>query len=290
MGYAAGLLRTAFLMALVAALAAGTAAAADPGSGRFLSASDEPSPGAPADSGTAALADSSAVQVPPDSSVVRPAPVDTIPAAAPDTSAVPRPPAIPARRFPEQGPQQEPPPDQDLSRPGPAAPPGGEPGSGVPGTTGSRGPASAGEPGEVGEAHRRLPLTAVGAYAGYPSYGGVQFSAPVDGILAFRSGLTGFPHLGILWTPGIEVRFGQEPGTYNHSGGYGFANMRVGRSTTGDKHQYFGLESGLGFRWILWDRRGFRWIAACEAGGSWSPASMWPQTASGRIFWMMARS
>jgi hypothetical protein len=138
--------------------------------------------------------------------------------------------------------------------------------------------------------HRRLPPTAIGLYGGYPSYGGLQIVAPVDGALGFRSGLTGFPNVGILWTPGVEVRFGQESGTYNHSGPYAFSNLRLGRSETGHEHMYVGNETGAGFRFLFWDRRGYRWILAGEVGGAWEPGSLWPEHTAGKLMWMVAGS
>ena len=50
----------------------------------------------------------------------------------------------------------------------------------------------------------------------------------------------------------------------------------------------WGIENGLGYRWIMPDRRGVRWIAAVEMGGRWSNESVWPIKPSVRAFWMIA--
>lgn len=132
-------------------------------------------------------------------------------------------------------------------------------------------------------------MSAIGAYGGYPSTVGVQFAAPTDGPIAFRSGLTGMPGVGVLWTPGVELRFGQDWETYSSDAPYAFTNLYLGKEVrSGDDKEHSGLEAGLGYRWLLPDRRGVRWVAAIELGGRWSNDSALPATPSVRAFWMIA--
>jgi hypothetical protein len=145
------------------------------------------------------------------------------------------------------------------------------------------------EPGLFSEVARLPRITAVGAYGGYPSVAGLQIAVPADGTLAFRSGLTGFPGIGYLFTPGVEIRFGQVPGTYSTNSGYTFANLFLGRENkAGQDKTHKGLEAGLGYRWILPDRRAVRWIGAIEAGAKWTPDSQWPDLPTIRAYWMIA--
>ena len=146
----------------------------------------------------------------------------------------------------------------------------------------------AGPPVRVPYVPPRLPLTGIGLFLGYPSTLGIQIAAPADGALAFRSGLTGFPGVGILWTPGVEVRFSQEPGTYSTDSGYGFANLLMSRTFSGKDKDHVGIEAGLGYRWVLSDRRALRWIGGVEGGGHWDADSIWPDRPSLRILWMVA--
>jgi len=111
--------------------------------------------------------------------------------------------------------------------------------------------------------------------------------APADGRVAFRSGLTGLPNIGILWSPGIEVRLDEIPGTYAVEGTYVFSNLFLGRSYLNGERDYTGLETGVGYRWPMDDRRGKRWIAALEAGGYWRPESSWPFRPSIRFSWLL---
>ncbi len=135
---------------------------------------------------------------------------------------------------------------------------------------------------------RLPPNTATGVSIGYPAYPGLFVVAPADGPLAFRSGLTGFPTIGLLWTPGLEYRFGQEPGTLSQSGVYAFGNAFLGRSyLDGDGHEYSGAEAGLGFRWLINDRRGVRWIAAVESGGYWRGDPVQPRRLCLRFLWAL---
>lgn len=133
-----------------------------------------------------------------------------------------------------------------------------------------------------------LQTSGLGAYAGFPSAIGVFFVAPADGTLAFRSGLTAFPGVGVLWSPGYEIRFGQESGTYAHNSGYLYTNLLLARIYTGEDRDHTGLEAGLGYRWILSDVRELRWIAGAEAGGHWDTDSYRPDRPSLRFYWMMA--
>lgn len=133
------------------------------------------------------------------------------------------------------------------------------------------------------------PVTAFGVYAGISSIAGIQMTIPTDATLAFRTGLTGFPGAGWLWTPGLELRFAHEPGTFSTDGVYGFTNLYIGETTTDDSvDKHWGAETGAGYRWILPDRRGVRWIAAIELGGRWTPKSSAPKTPTIRAFWMIA--
>lgn len=133
-----------------------------------------------------------------------------------------------------------------------------------------------------------LPKTATGIYGGYPTWAGAMIVAPADGVAAFRTGFTALPEIGILWTPGIEFRFGQEPGTYAVDSAYAFGNLYLGRSyREQEDRDYTGLECGLGYRWILDDRRGYRWIAALEGGGYWRPSSAWPMRPCLRFSWLL---
>lgn len=102
-----------------------------------------------------------------------------------------------------------------------------------------------------------------------------------------RFGLTGFPTVGVLFTPGVEYRFGQEPGTIAASGVYAFGNAYLGRSYLGDERDYAGAEVGLGYRWLIDDRRGMRWIGAIEGGGYWrhDPAQL--RRPSLRFLWTL---
>jgi hypothetical protein len=101
-------------------------------------------------------------------------------------------------------------------------------------------------------------------------------------------GITGFPKLGWLWTPGMELRFGQKRGRLSTDGVYHFSNLYIGQSTNGKDEDLWGAESGFGYRWLLPDRRGVRWIAAVELGGRWTTESGFPDTPSLRAFWMIA--
>ena len=135
------------------------------------------------------------------------------------------------------------------------------------------------------------PISAIasfGAYGGYPSAFGFQTAYPTDGTLAVRMGLTGAPKLGWLWTPGYELRFGQRSTGYSSDGVYHFSNLYVGQTTSGTDEDHWGAESGLGYRWLLPDRRGVRWIAGVELGGRWATGSGWPDTPSARAYWMIA--
>ena len=132
-------------------------------------------------------------------------------------------------------------------------------------------------------------VTAFGVYGGYSSTAGLQMTLPTDGTFAFRMGLTGFPGLGWLWTPGVELRFGQEPGVLNTDGVYGFSNLYIGETVHDDPvSKHWGVETGGGYRWILPDRRSVRWIAAIELGGRWTTESSAPKTPTVRAFWMIA--
>lgn len=134
-----------------------------------------------------------------------------------------------------------------------------------------------------------LPVSAFGVYGGFPSAVGFQFVIPTDATLAFRTGFTGLPGIGYLLTPGVELRFNQTPGTYNTDSAYGFSNLYIGETVKdGPNDSHWGLETGIGYRWILPDRRGVRWIAAVEFGGRWTTESTWPTKPSMRAFWMIA--
>ena len=135
---------------------------------------------------------------------------------------------------------------------------------------------------------RLPPNTATGVSIGYPAYPGLFVVAPADGPLAFRSGFTGFPTIGLLWTPGLEYRFGQKSGTLSQDGVYTFGNAFLGRTyLDGDQHGYTGAEAGLGFRWLINDRRGVRWIAALEAGGYWRGDPVRPKRPCLRFLWAL---
>lgn len=134
---------------------------------------------------------------------------------------------------------------------------------------------------------RRLSKVASGVYGGYPSWGGAMIVAPADGPAAFRSGVTGLPNIGILWTPGFELRFDQPSGTFATDGGFFYGNLFLGRSYLNERRGYTAMETGLGYRWILSDRRGLRWIGAIEAGGYWRPESAWPYRPSLRAYWLL---
>ncbi len=101
-------------------------------------------------------------------------------------------------------------------------------------------------------------------------------------------GLTGFPNLGILWTPGIEVRPGQESGTLSTSGPYGFGNLFFGYQKGAETEEKRALESGLGYRWFLSDRRGKRWVLGFEAGGYWRSRHALPVRPTVRLIFMLA--
>ena len=139
-------------------------------------------------------------------------------------------------------------------------------------------------------ADRRLrlpPNTATGISIGYPAYPGLFVVAPADGSLAFRSGLTGFPTIGLLWTPGLEYRFGQERGTLSQNSIYAFGNAFLGRTYLEGEREYTGVEAGFGYRWFIDDRRGVRWIAAVEAGGYWRGDPVKPRRPCLRFIWTL---
>jgi hypothetical protein len=166
----------------------------------------------------------------------------------------------------------------------------GDAGASHPDTSVAIRPDQAGSPAESPAADRALrlpPHTATGVSIGYPAYPGLFIVAPSDGRLAFRSGLTGFPTIGILLTPGLEYRFGQEAGTLSDNGVYAFGNAFLGRSYLNHERDYTGMEAGLGFRWPIDDRRGVRWIAAVEAGGYWRGERGRPRHPCLRFIWML---
>lgn len=135
----------------------------------------------------------------------------------------------------------------------------------------------------------RLSRTAAGAYAGYPSAVGALVTAPVDGPLGFRFGLGAFPGLGVVWSPGFEVRIGQERGAYTRDGYHFFANLLYGRTYIGHDRERTAVEAGIGYRWVVSDRQGLRWIAAAEVGGRWgSRSSGWPDYPGLRVYWLLA--
>jgi hypothetical protein len=146
------------------------------------------------------------------------------------------------------------------------------------------------EPVYPGGAPPHLPgISSFGVYSGFPSTVGFQFAIPTDASVAFRTGFTGLPGIGYLLTPGIELRFGQTAGTYNVDSGYTFSNLYIGETVEdGPNSKHWGLESGIGYRWILPDRRGVRWVAAVEFGGRWTTESAFPTKPSVRAFWMVA--
>ncbi len=157
-------------------------------------------------------------------------------------------------------------------------------------STGVATPSFAGPPLSPTTADRFLrlpPNTATGISVGYPAYPGLFVVAPADGPLAFRSGFTGFPTIGLLWTPGLEYRFGQEPSTLSQNGVYAFGNAFLGRTYLEHDRGYAGAEAGLGFRWFIDDRRGVRWIAALEAGGYWRGDPVRPRHPCLRFLWTL---
>ena len=132
-------------------------------------------------------------------------------------------------------------------------------------------------------------ISSFGVYSGFPSTIGFQFVIPTDATVAFRTGFTGLPNVGYLLTPGVEIRFNQTPGTYNVDSAYTFSNLYIGETVKdGPNTQHWGLESGIGYRWIMPDRRGVRWVGAVEFGGRWATESVWPIKPSVRAFWMIA--
>ncbi len=133
---------------------------------------------------------------------------------------------------------------------------------------------------------REIPSTAFGVYAGFPSVAGLQLVLPVDGRAGFRMGLVGFPGVGILWTPGMEIRLTQPPGSTAIDGIYAYSNAFIGEYLLGRDRHWFGLETGLGYRWFLSDRS-TRWLAGAELGGHWDSESAWPDKPSLRVFWMI---
>jgi hypothetical protein len=159
-----------------------------------------------------------------------------------------------------------------------------------PNLPGSAARSSASLPRSSTAADRRLrlpPNTATGVSIGYPAYPGLFVVAPADGSLAFRSGLTGFPTIGLLWTPGLEYRFGQEPGTLSQNSVYAFGNAFLGRTYLEGEREYTGVETGLGYRWFIDDRRGVRWVAAVEAGGYWRGDPVKPRRPCLRFLWTL---
>lgn len=150
---------------------------------------------------------------------------------------------------------------------------------------------SAEVPGTLSVADHSLrlpPNTATGFSIGYPSYPSLFIVTPADGPLAFRSGLIAFPTIGLLWTPGLEYRFGQEPGTLSQNSVYAFGNAFLGRTyLDGDEHEYTGAEAGIGYRWLIDDRRGVRWIAAVEGGGYWHGDPLKPRRPCLRFLWTL---
>ncbi len=142
---------------------------------------------------------------------------------------------------------------------------------------------------QIPEIPMRLSRTAVGLYAGFPSAVGALVSAPVDGPLGFRFGLAAFPGVGVAWSPGFEVRFGQERGTYSRDGYHCYGNLIFGRTYIGEDRELSAAEAGVGYRWTVSDRQGIRWIAAAELGGRWGRRSSgWPDYPSLRVYWILA--
>ncbi|MBK8232058.1 MAG: hypothetical protein IPK72_16120 [Candidatus Eisenbacteria bacterium] len=136
---------------------------------------------------------------------------------------------------------------------------------------------------------RRLPpAAAVGLYAGTPSATGLFVTGPVDGSIGLRFGFTGWPNVGILWTPGVEVRFAQEPGTLGTSSAFLFGNLFGGYQKGAETEEKKGMEFGLGYRWFLSDVRGYRWIFSTEAGGLWKSQDAVPIRPSIRFAWLLA--
>lgn len=141
----------------------------------------------------------------------------------------------------------------------------------------------------IPEIPMRLSRTAVGLYAGFPSTVGALVSAPVDGPLGFRFGLAAFPGVGVAWSPGFELRFGQERGTYSRDGYHFYANLLFGRTYVGEDKEHSSAEAGIGYRWAVSDRQGLRWMAAAELGGRWGMRSSgWPDYPSLRVYWLLA--
>jgi hypothetical protein len=137
-------------------------------------------------------------------------------------------------------------------------------------------------------ASRPLP-GGVGISLGYPSAIGAFVCAPIDATLGYRFGLTGFPGAGLLWSPGVELRFHQVRGLYSANGFYLFGDALFARDYGGRDDEDLGMELGAGWRWFSSDLRGFRWIGAVEAGGWWTPASMSPHRPALRLYWIAAR-
>lgn len=136
---------------------------------------------------------------------------------------------------------------------------------------------------------RLLPRSGLGIYGGFPSMGGLIVVSPIDGPIGFRSGLGGIPKVGMVWTPGFELRLGQSGGTLATSGALLYANLFYARRDTEATTFHDGLEAGIGYRRRLLDRRGWRWFLYFEAGGFWNASDGLPQRPAGRILWTMAR-
>lgn len=170
-----------------------------------------------------------------------------------------------------------------------AAPRDSLPGGPAPAGLGPAGETAGGSASPAADSSLRLPANiATGVSVGYPAWPGLFILAPADGSFGFRSGLTGFPTIGLLWTPGMEYRFGQESGTLSRDGVYTFGNAFLGRSYwDGDETEYIGAEAGLGYRWFIDDRRGVRWIAAAEAGGYWRGDPLDLQRVCVRFIWTL---
>ncbi len=138
------------------------------------------------------------------------------------------------------------------------------------------------------DSRRALGRTGVGVYGGFPSIAGLQFVAPVDGRVGFRTGITAAPAVGILWTPGIEVRFRETQGAYAEGGPLVFGNLFLGRTYVDEDKEERGLEAGVGYRIVMNDVRDLRWFLTAEVGGHWEKGSEWPLRPSARVMWMMA--
>lgn len=150
------------------------------------------------------------------------------------------------------------------------------------------GPGAARAQGDAAPPKRLPPAAAMGLYAGTPSATGLFVTGPVDGSIGLRFGLTGWPNLGILWTPGVEVRFAQEPGTLGTSSAFLFGNLFGGYQKGAETPEKKGMEFGLGYRWFLSDVRGYRWIFSTEAGGLWKSQDALPVRPSIRFAWLLA--